>query len=462
MRCIRIQGVVLSAAISMMLLFPRFGAAEISVLTFEQFSQKVLAHYPQLQSAQSQIDVALAQQMQANAGFWPSLNFSAGYQISEDPVNVFGMLLRQERFTSADFDLKRLNTPQRHQNFSAGVHVDVPLFDAMQTIYQTRLARANMQAATLDNAFRSMEALLVAQDAYANAMTLEKLSNIVDDVLQQSQQDLDRAKDLKGQGLILGADYYAARVLFGDFTRVKNEIARQKKAMMVLLNILMGESLEQQWVISTFNSEKIPAPAEELSRLLEQAHATRPDLIAMFERLKSADLDFSRQQATALPSVSAFGEAVNDRDTFDAIGGNNYTVGIKAQLPLFDPSHRGRVAEAKAQKQQIEHDLETFKDGISRDLAEESAKYESFRENVSVIKEMVEDAQQAVRLMEPLYSEGRKSIVELLEIRSAYLQSVQAYDKTVMGLWLSKGRLIFLTGRLSESELKVLAQGAGL
>ncbi len=453
--------IILGVSIILVLIFPRFGEAETFLLTFEQFSQKVLVHYPQLQSAQSQIDVALAQQMQANAGFWPSLNLSAGYLISEDPVNVFGMLLRQERFTSADFDLKHLNTPERHQNFSAGVQVALPLFDAMQTIYQTRLAHANVQAATLDNAFRKMEALLVAQDAYANAMTLEKLSIIVDDVVQQSQQDLDRAKDLKDKGMILGADYYAARVLFGDFTRIKNELTRQKKAMMVLLNILMGESLEQQWVISTANSENV-APAEELSQLLNQAYATRPDLIAMSARLKSADLNLSREQATALPSVSAFGEAVNDRDTFDSAGGNNYTVGIKAQLPLFDPAHRGRIKEAKAQKQQMEHELQIFKDGISRDLAQENAKYESFRDNVSVIKDMVDDAKQAVALMAPLYSEGRKSIAELLEIRRAYLQSAQAYDKAVMGLWLSKGRLTFLIGRLNEEEMKVLAQGAGL
>lgn len=453
--------IILGVSIILVLIFPRFVQAETSTLTFAQFSEKVLAHYPQLQSAQKSINVALAQQMQAKAGFWPSLNLSAGYQISEDPVHVFGLLLRQERFTSADFDLKHLNTPNRHQNFSAGVHVDLPLFDAMQTIYQTRLARANVQAATLENDFRKMEALLVAQDAYGNAVTLEKLSTIVDDIVQQSQQDLDRAKDLKDQGMILGADYYAARVLFGDFTRIKNEIVRQKKAMMVLLNILMGESLEQPWVISISVADSV-ASVEELTQLVDQAYKTRPDWIALSARLKAVELNLARENATALPSVSAFGAVVNDRDTFDAAGGNNYTVGIKAQLPLFDPAQRGRVAEAKARKEQMEQDLQIFKDGISRDLAQESAKYESFRENVAVIKEMVEDAQQAVRLMAPLYSEGRKSIVELLEIRRAYLQSAQAYNKAVMGLWLSTGRLVFLTGQLDEDEIKVLAQGAGL
>src|SRR5512142_1653532 len=78
-------------------------AGDRPVLSFADFSDRALKYYPKLKAAHSDVDIALAKQMEASAGFWPSLNLSGGYTVSDDPVNVFGMLLRQERFTAGDF-----------------------------------------------------------------------------------------------------------------------------------------------------------------------------------------------------------------------------------------------------------------------------------------------------------------------------------------------------------------------
>jgi outer membrane protein TolC len=430
-------------------------------LSFVEFSRKVLVYYPKLKMAHSDIDIALAKQMQAKAGFWPSLNLSAGYQISDDPVNVFGMRLRQEKFTSADFDLGRLNSPSSRQNFTAGVHAELPLFDAMQTIYRTRSARENLKAAEAEEVFTKMEALLIAQDAYLNAVTLESLSAAVDEVQKSSDDDLQKAKDLKDKGMILGADYYAARVAFGDFTRMKNELIRQKKAMLALLNILMGESAEKMWTLPSSLS-LADVIAQESQPLLETAFANRPDLLALDLRFKAAALELSRERSSILPSVSAFGDATNDRDKFSSSGGNNYAAGVVANMPFFDPARGGRVREAKARKDRLDHDIQLFKDNVSRDIMEEVARHEALRDNITVLKGMTEDAKEGVSLVVPLYSEGRKSIADLLEMRGSYLRSVQAYQKALMGLWMSEGRLLFLTGKLDETSMNKLAEEGGL
>ena len=263
-------------------------------LSFETFSQRVVAYYPKLKAAHSDVDIALAQQMRAKAGFWPSLDLSAGYQVSNDPVNVFGMLLRQDRFTSSDFDLKRLNTPDRHQDMSAGVHVELPLFDAMQTIGRVRSARENLKASQADEAFTKMEALLMAQDAYLNALTLDKLASIINEVQKSSDEDLQKAKELKDKGMILGADYYSARVMFGDFTRMKNEIARQRMAMTVLLNILMGESVDKVWIL-TDTIKEAEAPLQDQQKLMETAFINRPDLSSLNARIQASASELSRE-----------------------------------------------------------------------------------------------------------------------------------------------------------------------
>jgi outer membrane protein TolC len=432
-----------------------------TTLTFAQFSEKVLQYYPQLKAAHADVGAALARQMQARAGFWPSVELSAGYQQSDDPVNVFGMKLRQERFASSDFEMNRLNTPRHHRDLSGGVHVELPLFDAMQTIYRARAARESVKATEADEAFTRMEALLVAQDAYLNAQVLEKLYATVNEVQKSADEDLQKAKDLKDKGMILGADYYAARVMFGDMTRMKNEILRQKKAMMMLLNILMGEPVSRDWQLAGVLQDGVVAERE-VEALVQAAFLQRVDLKAMDVRLNVADLEYSRQQATGLPRLTVFADATNDRLNVNDAGGNNFTAGVKASMPLFDPSRGGRVKEAAAVKEGLSQDMLQLKDAITRSIAEEVARHEALRDNGPVLKGMSEDARQVVELTAPLYSEGRKSVADLMEARRAYLQTLQAYEKALMGVWMSEGRLLFLTGQLNEETMKALVQEGGL
>lgn len=417
-------------------------------LSFRQFTQKVIAHYPQLKAAHIDVDIALARQMQANAGFWPSLNLSMGYMVSEDPVNVFGMLLRQERFTSSDFDLKNLNNPDDHQNISSGVHLEIPLFDSMQAIYQTRAARERLKASQSEESFTKMEAILLAQDAYLNALTLKELSKIVNQVQEDSTLDLGKARDLKDKGMILGADYFAARVTYGEFSRIKNELDREMLGMLTLLNILMGEPVDRKWTL-----EDVAKSAEiegDLQSLISSAYSTRADLKALDLQIKALDAQVSGAKATALPNISAFAEGTNDRNKISASGGNNYTAGIKASLPLFDPERSGRIKEANAQKERVLSSLQGLKDQIARDLVQEFSKYQALKENLEVLKSMTDDAGQGVSLMVPLYNEGRKSIADLMEMRRAYLQTMEGYIKATNGLEMSRGRLLFLTGHLNE------------
>lgn len=436
-------------------------AADQETLTFEVFSRRVMAYYPGLKAAHRDVDIALAKQMQAQAGFWPSLDLSAGYRITNDPVDVFGMRLRQERFTASDFDLKRLNSPSRHQDLSAGAHVEWPLFDAMQTIQRARLARENVKASQADEAFTQMEALLMAQDAYLNAVMIEQQASVIDGVQKNSDQDLQKAKDLKDKGMILGADYFSARVMFGDFTRMKNELARQRTAMMTLLNILMGESPGHAWALpDTLKDDTVPL--EDQTTLLAQAMANRADITAMNARVQAAEAELSRENATGLPSAQAFGDAVNDTNTLTSAGGNNYTLGVKAVMPLFDPARAGRAKEARARKEQMQHSRDLLIDSIARDITAELARSEAYRDNIAVLKGMMDDAKEAVALVVPLYSEGRKSIADLLEVRRSSLQAAQAYSQVLTGVWQSQARLLFLTGRLTETEMLKLTQGAGL
>lgn len=431
------------------------------VLTLSEFSGRVLAYYPKIKASRSQVDMALAQKMKAYAGFWPSVTLSAGYTQSDDPVQVFGMLLKEERFSSDDFQIARLNDPRRHQDLSGGIHVSLPLFDSMQTIYRASAARAGLKAAQAEEEFTRMEALLLAADAYLGAVTLEKLSAAVKEASERSQEDLRQASDLKDKGMILGADYYAARVMAADFTRMNNELERQKTAMRALINILMGEAPQKEWSLS-LDLKTLEGSVPDGDQLMSYALDRRPDVQALFSRQESFKNGLSAEKATGLPSVSAFASVTNDRARFSESGGTNSTAGVKAELPLFDPAQKGRVREASARLDRLSAELALLKDSIRRDLVQEISRNQAIRDNVSVMKAMADDSAEVVALIVPLYNEGRKSIADVMEARKARLQALQAYHQSLMAGWLSEARLLFIAGRLDESAFNELNQRSGL
>jgi outer membrane protein len=89
-----------------------------STLTLRQAVAVALEKNPLRKAALADTRVALAGVGEARAGLLPRIGFSETATVGNDPVYVFGSRLRQQRFTTNDFALDRLNTPSPFGNFS--------------------------------------------------------------------------------------------------------------------------------------------------------------------------------------------------------------------------------------------------------------------------------------------------------------------------------------------------------
>ncbi len=434
--------------------------APSGVLTFDQFYQKVFAYYPKLKAVHGDVEIALAEQMKASAGFWPSLSLSAGMTETDDPVNVFGMLMRQDRFTSGDFELNRLNTPRHQRDLQGGVHIRWPLFDAMQTVHRVRASREKIKASEQDEAFTKMEVFLLAHDAFTSAIAMERMSRAAETSARMAQEDLKKAEDLKDKGMILGADFYGAKVRAGQFLQMKNEWSRQVKAMRMLLNIMMGEPLASDIRLPALLPETDFAEVS-LDGLVQTALVDRPDLKAAALRVKAMQEELKRVQDDALPMVVVTADGTNNRHDLGDRGGNNAGAGIRAELPLFDPARKGRVAGAKAALMRAKEEEATLKNNVLKDIATELARFEAMRANYPVLLAMSEDAAKAVEMLLPLYNEGRKSIIDLENAREAHVAALSAFEQMKAGLFSSEARLFLLGGKMDAEGMKALSVKVG-
>ena len=422
-------------------------------LTFKEFYQKVLAYYPKLKQQDASVNLAIARKLQAVVGFLPRIQGSVSVTHGDDPVFVFGSLLRENSFTNDDFALSRMNTPGAHTTYNASLEGQMPIFDAFQTISRVKSAKLQIDSARFDASFTKMEAFLVASEAYLRAVAVEKLLVTVNEVSQASEQDIQQAQDLKDKGLIFGADFYTAKVMHGSIIQLKNQLLQEKQAVHILLNILMGQDPLQPLEIRGELAESAQK-TEQLQNLFQQAYKSRPDLAAIEKTIQAQGIDVSREKFTGLPRIDAFGEAREDTHNFKSNGGQNYTVGVKGQIDLFDPAYSSRLRLSKETLKKLESDKATLKDAITKDIANEYAHYQTVQDNLPVNQKMLEDAKQAVELMLPLYREGKKSIADLLEIRTSYLNVAKGYYTLATDTKASWTRLLFLSGQLDEPKMK--------
>ncbi|MBI4710849.1 MAG: TolC family protein, partial [Candidatus Omnitrophica bacterium] len=88
----------------------------LEVLTFLDCYQKVLAHYPALKKKYEELAQAKAEKNLAWADLFPRVQGVTSMTTTDDPVGVFGDLLRQKSFSAQDFELNSLNTPRHRTN----------------------------------------------------------------------------------------------------------------------------------------------------------------------------------------------------------------------------------------------------------------------------------------------------------------------------------------------------------
>jgi len=429
---------------------------QASSLSFEECYRKVAAHYPVLRRQNERIEMAIAEKYQSLAGLYPQIRGVSSVATSDDPVTVFGMLLKQHKFSEDDFSLSRLNTPRHRTNFNFALQGEMPLFNAFQTISRIRSSSLFVKAARFEREFLAMDSLLLATEAYLRILAAEEELSLIGQVKSSAEEDLRQAEDLKNRGMVLGADFYAAKVILSRIERIREGVGFEIRSARAVLNILMGEDPEKLYVLQGNLPGKV-REAQPLGDWLSRAYQSRKDLEALSSRLKAMGIEKFREKTTILPRINAF--TALEEDTHDwRTGGDNYIMGFKGTMDIFDPTYWGRWKRANHAENELKEQMAILKDEIARSLADSVPRYESHLENLSILEQAVSDAGQATEQTALLYREGRKSIADLLEMRAAYLENAMKRVEVLSSAEFEYEKLLFLAGALDESHVGKIAE----
>lgn len=375
--------------------------------TLQRVLDQALAQNPDARLARYRIAAAQAGLEQANAAFWPRVQFQSSYTRTDNPMLVFGSILNQRAFAQGlDFN----NVPDVDDMNVKGL-ASVPLYTGGRMKAGREAAKSNQEAARLDNeAVRNALGYEVTRAFYTVHKTREFVRAAEAAVSSYTTNTAIAERRLQG-GNLLRTDLLDLQVRLAqareDLVRARNATALAERALRNLLGIK-----EDPFVISD-SAPAVSAPAA-------RDFSGRPELAAASHREKAAAEQVRAAKAGYRPNVSAFASGDYDYGWKFEHGGESYTAGALLQWNVWDNhATRAKVREADANLEMAREELR--KVSLTLDLEVQRAELDlsAAKERLVVTEEAIGQASESAALTRSRFEQGAVLSTQLMDAETA-------------------------------------------
>jgi outer membrane protein TolC len=278
-------------------------------------------------------------------GILPSVRLESGYLRTTDPLNAFGFTLRQRTVTPAAFAPASLNDPDPRGNFTTGVVVEQPLFNADAWLGRQAAASARDATALAERWTRASTAVEVVRGYWGAVLAAEQVRTM-EVANRAAAAHVRQAESLVERGMATRSDALLASVKAGEveseLLRARNDAALAKRG----LALLMGDAADTAFALPD------SLPTADWVRLVTSSTGTsdsvgrRADVEAASKALDAANADVQRSRALYLPRLNGFGRLDWNTPGTPFGGKTAWTVGVMLSWSPF--AGASELAELKA------------------------------------------------------------------------------------------------------------------
>jgi outer membrane protein TolC len=379
--------------------------------TLERALEEALAHNPDAQLARHRIAAAQAGLEQANAAFWPRLQFQSSYTRTDNPMMVFGSILNQRAYsTSLDFN----DVPDVDDLNARGI-VTVPLYTGGRNKAGRAAAKANTEVAKRDSeAVQNALGFEVARSFHTVLKTrqfiraAEASVNAYQSNLAIANKRLEAGTLLKSEVLDLQVRQAQAQE---DFVRARNANLLANRA----LRNLLGIESEEFTVAESAPGAKVPA-TDDFSGRAELASARQREHVAE-EQVRGARSGY-------LPRISAFGSLDYDYGWKFENGGGSYTAGGLLQWDIWDGYlTRSKVREARANLESTREEQRKLRLALDLEVEQARLDLQAASERLVVTRQAVAQASESADLTRARFQQGAALSTQLMDAETAVLSA---------------------------------------
>lgn len=427
-------------------------AATQTKLTLEQAVAVALEKNPVRKAAVFEQRAAYADVRLSRAPLLPRIGFSETYQDGNDPVYVFGAKLRQQRFTTADFDLNQLNTPTPFSNYVTRFSGQWQLFDSGATWARMTQAKQASELAKRNLDRTEQELVMRVVDTYAGLLLAKRQLEVAEDALKSSQALLDRARSNVEAGMSVESDLLSAQV---NHAARQQELIRAQNDVSIAaarLNHELGVTADAGYELGEVLADRV-FPSEPLEQLEKRALDRRPDLrgLALQQSIQRNSVTIAK--AAFGPTLNAIGNWEADNPRFGGGGGNDWMFGLEVGLELFDGGTRmAQLQRERALKQKVDALRESAASGVRLEVRKAYFDDDTARRQLEVARTAVAQADESLRIGHDRYDAGLNTITDLLRMEEADVRARTDYWQAVYRVHSSYANLELATGTLSADS----------
>lgn len=319
--------------------------------TLDQAIDYALANNPDLQIAIERISQAEAQLGVALSAFYPQVTARVGYEHSNNPAQVFSMIVSQRDFNANS--INNINNPGYRQNFRPEIIGKLSLFRGGQDYQNSKAAELGIDAAefersTVHNAL--IEAVTASYYAYLASIEAQKVAQ---DSISAITSELNQTKLKYDAGTVLKSDVLSLEVKLAEAQDAEIRAANGIEISKTSIANLLGLSSYQAFIVAPSSSILTkPKLTASFNDLLDQAMAQRPEVKAAANQVEISLRKLKSEQGAYLPKADAYvSYGQNSQSPGFSSSKENVTAGVSVEMDLFsgfNTQQRVRAAERKA------------------------------------------------------------------------------------------------------------------
>ncbi|MBN2659889.1 MAG: TolC family protein [Tannerellaceae bacterium] len=409
---------------------------QIKKLQLSEAIQLAEANNKTLKESGLNSSIASEKYKQSSAMFMPQVDLSYSALFTDNPLNAFGFNLQQGIVTAADFDPSKLNNPSLTKDFGSKIEVMQPLINP-DLFYQRKAAKKGKEIAELQKMRTSEYVAFQVKQTYMELALAYDAKEVIDRALATSAEGLKRAQSFYDEGLIQRTDLLDAQIFNSKLETDLSQATNSIQDISDRLSLVMGTETGIQYTI-----DKVTETAEADFSYND----LRTDFVAMNKAIEAQTMMKQASKMDFLPKLNAFGSYQYNDSKFAQFDKGSYLVGIKLSWNIFNGMRDKRsINISNYEIQRLNTQLSQQKDEAKVELMKSTRALETLSKETVNNQLMVEQAREALRILQDRYSEGLVSTTDLLRSQTQLAQTELALTQSVFKKNVTKAYIELLT-----------------
>lgn len=409
---------------------------QIKKLQLSEAIQLAEANNKTLKESGLNSSIASEKYKQSSAMFMPQVDLSYSALFTDNPLNAFGFNLQQGIVTAADFDPSKLNNPSLTKDFGSKIEVMQPLINP-DLFYQRKAAKKGKEIAELQKMRTSEYVAFQVKQTYMELALAYDAKEVIGRALVTSAEGLKRAQSFYDEGLIQRTDLLDAQIFNSKLETDLSQATNSIQDISDRLSLVMGTETGIQYTI-----DKVTETAE--ADFSYNDHRT--DFVAMNKAIEAQTMMKQASKMNFLPKLNAFGSYQYNDSKFAQFDKGSYLVGIKLSWNIFNGMRDKRsINISNYEIQRLNSQLSQQKDEAKAELMKSTRALETLTKETVNNQLMVEQAREALRILQDRYSEGLVSTTDLLRSQTQLAQTELALTQSVFKKNVTKAYIELLT-----------------